>query len=171
MIYTEAQRKTCATCEKRITARIPGGHFRLWCGTPLRQRCPAAGRYTRHIADEGAVTAGAAHRLRCHVGAVGLQHDAFQRQGADGFCRPLGTLEGTRPAKTDEQSLLCQPHRVIGTAGIAVDDALGLVFFQQGVNVGVGVRSCTMMGLSSSSASRMCASNMASWASLGTGQW
>ena len=25
LIYTEAQRKTCASCEKRITARIPGG--------------------------------------------------------------------------------------------------------------------------------------------------
>ena len=32
-------------------------------------------------------------------------------------------------------------------------------------------RSCTMMGLSSSSASRISASNSANWVSLGTGQW
>ena len=117
----------------------PAGIFGCGAEHLFGRDAPQLGDILARIADEGAVTAGAAHRLRCHVGAVGLQHDAFQRQGADGFCRPLGTLEGTRPAKTDEQSLLCQPHRIVGTAGIAVDDALGLVFFQQGVNVGVGV--------------------------------
>ena len=82
-----------------------------------------------HIADEGAVAAGAADRLRGHIGAVSFQDDAFQRQGGNGLGGTLGPLEGAGPAKADVEPLLCQPERVIGAAGIAVDDALGPVLF------------------------------------------
>ena len=93
-----------------------------------------AGDILAYIADEGAVAAGAADRLRGHIGAVGFQDDAFQRQGGNGPGGPLGPLEGAGPAKANVEPLLCQPERVIGAAGIAVDDALGPVFFQQGVD-------------------------------------
>ena len=90
-----------------------------------------AGDILAYIADERAVAAGAADRLRGHLGAVSFQDDAFQRQGGNGLGGTLGPLEGAVPAKADVEPLLCQPERVIGAAGIAVDDALGPVLFSR----------------------------------------
>ena len=53
-----------------------------------------AGDILAYIADQGAVAAGAADRLRGHIGAVGFQDNAFQRQGGNGLGGPLGPLEG-----------------------------------------------------------------------------
>ena len=88
-----------------------------------------AGDILAYIADERAVAAGAADRLRGHIGAGSFQDDAFQRQGGNGLGGTLGPLEGAGPANADVEPLLCQPERVIGAAGIAVDDALGPVLF------------------------------------------
>ena len=55
------------------------------------------------------------------------------------FGGPLGPFEGAGSAEAEIESLLCQSERIIGTAGIAVHDALGLIAFQQSVDVGVGV--------------------------------
>ncbi len=98
-----------------------------------------AGDILADVPDEGAVAADAAHRLRGHVGAVRLEDDLLQRQSRNGLCRPFGTLEGAGAAEAEIQPLPGQPHGVVRTAGIAVDDALGTVLFQQGVDVGVGV--------------------------------
>lgn len=64
---------------------------------------------------------------------------ATVRQGGDGFRGPLRPFEGAGTAEAEVQALRSQPFGVLRRAGIAVDDALGLVFFEQGVNVGVGV--------------------------------
>ena len=67
------------------------------------------------------------------IGAVGLQDDAFQRQGGNGLGGTLGPLEGAGPAKADVEPLLCQPERVIGAAGIDVYKRQALGFLPAAV--------------------------------------
>ncbi len=100
--YSEAEQAKPATCGKTVTARTPGGRLRRGAEHLFRLQCLALGDVCTHIADEGAVAAGAAHRLRCHVGAVGLQHDGVQRQGVDGLGCALGTVEGAGTAKAND---------------------------------------------------------------------
>ena len=60
--------------EAVFVALSPHEHPAGVCGSGaehlFRLQCLALGDVCTHIADKGAVAAGAAHRLRCHVGAV-----------------------------------------------------------------------------------------------------